>query len=100
MDLLKDIIRQYGANLVALAVFAAAAVRYCRLHDAFDINDHLGMVVFAFGGFAAFIGSEEWSDWSGRYGLTRQQWWTTPAVYIRVGGGILLVYYTVALYRL
>jgi hypothetical protein len=100
MNLLKDILRQYGANLVALGVFVGAVVRYCQLKDAFDLNDHLRLIVFAFAGCVAFVGSEEWAEWSGGYGFTRQQWWMTPAWLIRMTGGITLVYYTVALYRL
>ena len=100
MDLLRDIVRQYGLKLVAVGVFVLAAVKYCRLNDAFDLNQHLEMVVFAFGGLVAFIASDEWSDWTGHYGLTRQHWLRMPPWFIRVIGGIVLVHFTVALYRL
>jgi hypothetical protein len=100
MDLLRDIVRQYGLKLVAVGVFVLAAVKYCRLNDAFDLNQHLEMVVFAFGGLVAFIASDEWSDWTGRYGLTRQRWIMLPPWFVRGIGGIVLVYFTVALYRL
>jgi hypothetical protein len=99
MDLLRDILRRYGTNLVAIGVFACAAVSYCRLNDAFDLNRHLEMIALAFGGLVAFIASEEWSDWTGQYGLSRQQWFSTPAWIVRVIGGIMLVYYTIVLFR-
>jgi hypothetical protein len=99
MGALHDFLRQYWTNLLAVGVFVSAAFRYCRLNDAFDLNLHLRWIVFAFGGLVMFIGSDEWSEWSGEYGLTRQQWIMTPAWYIRLVGGILLVWFTIVLYR-
>jgi len=99
MDLLRDILWQYGAKLAAIGVFACAAVKYCRLNDAFDLNHHLEKIFFAFAGLAAFIAGDDWSDWTGRYGLTRRQWIAMPSWLVRVTGGIVLVYFTIALYR-
>ena len=99
MDVIKDILRQYGLNGLALAVLVCAAVCYWRLGNYFEIN-HLRLMIFAFGGFVAVVASDEFSDWTGRYGFTRAQWFTTPSSYIRLLGGIALVYYTLALYRL
>lgn len=98
MNLLRDILRQYGAKLVAIGVFACAAVKYCRFHDAFDLNRHLELIILAFGGLVMFIASDEWSDWSGGYGLTRQDWISMSPWHIRVVGGIMLVVATLALY--
>ena len=87
-------------SILALGIFACTAVKYWRLDEAFDLNDHLRLIILAFAGLVAFVGSEEWSEWTGRYGWTRQQWWMTPSWYIRMTGGIMLVYHTTALYRL
>jgi uncharacterized protein YjeT (DUF2065 family) len=100
MALPRGILRQYGLNLLAIGIFIIALVRYCRLNDAFDFNPHLRMIAFAFGGLVMFIASDAWSDWTGGYGLTRQQWLALPAWFIRIAGGVLLVYFTVALYRI
>jgi hypothetical protein len=80
-------------------VLVCAAVRYWRLGNYFETN-HLRLTIFAFGGFVAVVGSEEFSDWTGHYGLTRAQWFTTPSRYIRMVGGFALIYCTIALYRL
>ena len=84
MSILRDIVRQYWANLLATGVFVCAAVRYCSLNDAFDLNLHLRWIALAFGGLVMFIASEEFSEWSGRYGLSRQHWLMTPSGYIRL----------------
>jgi hypothetical protein len=57
-------------------------------------------MLLAFGGFVGVVASEEFSDWTGHYGFTRSQWYATPAWYIRITGGIALVYCTLGLYRL
>ncbi len=98
-SILRDILKQYLVNVLAIGVFVCATVRYCRLNDGFDLNLHLRWIALAFGGLVMFIASEEFSEWSGRYGVSRQHWLMTPAWYIRLVGGILLVYFTVALYR-
>ena len=96
MDLIKDILRQYWLHALALAVLVCAAVRYWRLGDPLQAN-HLRLMLLAFGGFVAVVASEEFSDWTGHYGLTRAQWLTTPSWWIRLIGGIVLVYCTIAL---
>ena len=57
-------------------------------------------MLLAVGGFVMFVASEEFSDWTGGYGFTRQQWYTTPSWYIRLVGGIMLVACTWSLYHL
>ncbi len=99
MNVLRDLLRQYWANLMVVGVFVYAAFRYCQLNDAFDLNRHLRWIVFAFGGMVMFIGSDEWSEWSGHYGLTRQHWIMAPGSYFRLVGGVLLVWFTIALHR-
>src|SRR5271166_4220959 len=86
MDVVRDILRQYWAKLLAIGVFACAAARYCRLNDAFDLNRHLELIFMAFAGLVAFIASDEWSDWTGQYALTRRQFFTIPSWIIRVIG--------------
>ncbi|NLF08431.1 MAG: hypothetical protein GX594_10690 [Pirellulaceae bacterium] len=97
MNLIKDILRQYWPNVLALLFLLCAAYRYWMLGEYFD---NIRLMIFAFGGFVAVVASEEFSDWTGRYGFTRKQFFTTPEAYIRIGGGIVLVYCTLALYRL
>ncbi len=99
MDIIKDILRQYWLHVLALIVLICAAIRYWLLGDYFEIN-RLRLMIFAFGGFVAVVASEEFSDWTGHYGFTRAQWFSTPSWYIRLVGGIALVYCTIALYRL
>jgi len=98
--LLRDFLRQCWANLLAIGVFVCAAVKYCCLRDAFDLNRHLELILYAFGGLVMFIASDEWSDWTGHYGMTRLTWIATPAWFLRVAGLVTLVFYTIALYRL
>jgi hypothetical protein len=99
MDELKDFLRQYWANLLAFGVFCVAAVRFWLLGEWFDAN-HLRPIIFAFAGLIAFVASDDWTDWSGGYGLTRNQWINAPSWAIRLAGAIALVYFTVALFRM
>ena len=68
MDIIKDILRQYWLHALALLVLIFAAIRYWLLGDYFEIN-RLRLMIFAFGGFVAVVASEEFADWTGRYGL-------------------------------
>jgi hypothetical protein len=99
MDFLRAILRQYWPNIVACAVFAFAVLRYWRLGNYLETR-HLMLIVFAFGGLVAFVGSDEWAEYTGWYGLTRDQFSTVPSVLIRVVGGIVLVAATLGLFRL
>ena len=100
MDRLRDILRQYWAQLLAIGVFTCALAKYCRLNNAFDFNDHLEMIACAFAGLVAFIAGDVWSDWTEHYDVARLRWFTTPPWLVRMAGGIVLVCFTVALYRL
>ena len=75
MELLKDFLRQYWLNMVAFAIFVAALIRYVQLAQ---WEQELVPFVVAFFGFVCVIASEEVSDWTGRYGWTRQQWRQYP----------------------
>ncbi len=99
MSILRDIVRQYWVNLIAAGVFACVALRYCCLNDAFALNRHLEWLVLVFVGMVMFIGSEQWSEWAGHFSVIRWQWVPTPPWLIRLVGGILLVCFTIALYR-
>jgi hypothetical protein len=96
---LRDLFRQYWLHALALAVCVCATIRYWQLGDYFETT-RLRLMIFAFGGFVAVVTSEEFSEWTGRYGLTRAQWLMTPDWFIRFVGGISLLYCTIALYRL
>jgi hypothetical protein len=99
MDFIRAILRQYGANILAWIVFGVAAFRFWWLGVYFDARYLLPMV-FAFGGLVAFVGSDEWAEYMGMYGVTREQYWTVPALIIRVVGGIVLLGATIRLFRL
>ena len=100
MDIIKDILRQYGANILACLVFAVAAVRFWWLGGCLNFeSNHLRDFILAFAGLMAFVASDQWSDWTGQYGFTRKQWLAAPSSLIRLVGGIALVYFTVALFR-
>ena len=45
MSLLRDILRQYWANLLAIGVFVCAAMRYCGLNAAFALNSHIEWIL-------------------------------------------------------
>ena len=64
MSLLRDILRQYWANLLAIGVFVRAFERYCCFEDAFAMNRHLEGLIFAFVGMVMFVGSEVWRKWA------------------------------------
>ena len=99
MDRIKDFLRQYWLQVLALLVLVCAGLRYWRLGNYFEMG-RLRLMIFVFAGFVAVVASEEFSDWTGHYGFTREQWFTTPSWYIRIVGGVTLVYCTIALYRL
>jgi hypothetical protein len=99
MDLLKDILRQYWLQILALLVLIAAVIRYWYLGDCLEVQ-RLRLMLLAAAGFVATVASEEFSEWTGHYGLTRSQWYTAPEWYIRFVGGLALVFCTVGLYRL
>ena len=99
MNLLRDILRQYWANFLAIGVFGCAVLRYCCLNDAFAMNIHLEWLVVAFVGMVMFVGSEALSEWADHFDIDRWKWIPTPPWYIRLVGGILLVCFTVALHR-
>jgi hypothetical protein len=99
MDVIRDIFRQYWANTLAWAVFACAAVRYWRLGNHFQ-TDNLRLIIFAFGGLVAFVGSEEWAEYTGQYSWTSDKFRILPSSFIRLAGGIALAWSTVALHRL
>jgi hypothetical protein len=96
MDLIKAFVRQYWLNLLAVAVFAADLVRYIRLAE---WEQRLTPFAIAAFGFVSFVASEEVSEWTGRYGWTRQQWWQDPPSYIRFTGGVMLIVATIVLFR-
>ena len=98
MSLLRDILRQYWVNLLAIGVFVCAAVRYCCLNDAFAVNSHLEWLVVAFVGMVMFVGSEVWSEWADHFDIDRWKWIPTPPWFIRLVGGTVLVYFTIALF--
>lgn len=99
MDILKDILRQYWFHLLALVVLIFAALRYWWLGNYLEL-ERIRLMILCVGGFVAVIASEEFAEWTGRYGFTRSQWYTAPTWYVRLVGGLALVLCTRALYRL
>jgi hypothetical protein len=96
MEMIKDILRQFWMNLVALVVLIAAVARYVQLGRWEQLLVPFAIAVF---GFVCVIASEEVSDWTGRHGWNRQQWWQYPGTVVQAAGGIALVVATVVLYR-
>jgi hypothetical protein len=95
MDFIKALIRQHWVNLLALAVFGAAVIRYVYLAR---WEEHLLLFAYAGLGFLCVVASEEVAEWTGRYGWTRQQWWEYPATWVRCFGGVALIIATIQLY--
>lgn len=48
-------------------------------------------LALVFGGFVMFVFSDTFSDFTSSYGWTRDQIWQSPAWYIRLVGGLLLL---------
>ncbi len=46
-----------------------------------------------------FVGSEAWSEWADHFDIDRWKWIPTPPWFIRLVGGTMLVYFTIALFR-
>jgi hypothetical protein len=94
-DLIKDLVRQYWLNMLAIAMFVAALLRYVRLGG---WEEHLVPFASAVFGLVCVIASEEVAEWTGGYGWTRQQWRQYPSAFVRFAGGVALVVATVVLY--
>jgi len=97
MDLVKDVLRQYWLHIVALVIFAIAAVRFWQLPDRFG---HLRLFLLALGGVVAVIASDEFAEYTGRYGWTRSQFRIQPTWFVRLIGCLFLLWATVRLFRL
>jgi hypothetical protein len=73
---------------LALLLFGAAVL---RVANSGAWEEELEHVLLAFGGLIALLFSESFAEWTGRYGLTRKQWYQHPDWAIRFGGGVLLL---------
>ncbi|MHB1037320.1 MAG: hypothetical protein ACYC35_22610 [Pirellulales bacterium] len=105
--MIRDVLRHYWTHILAIAVFACAAVRYWRLGNFLDV-DRLTWIIIAFVGLVLVLqgdeftvdpldDSERWTrdpDWDRRRSYT-YQCWTGPIL-----GAIALGWGTIALYRL
>lgn len=96
MNVLWDIVRQYWLNAIALIAFGFAAARYIHLAD---WQGRMIQILLAFGGMVMVVASDEFSDWTGRYGWTRNQWLQYPGWSVKFFGIILLVLMLIQLYQ-
>jgi hypothetical protein len=96
MNAFLDIVRQYWLNAIALIAFAFAAARYIHIAD---WEGRLIQVLLAFGGMVMVVASDEFADWTGRYGWTRNQWLQYPGWFVKLVGIILLGWMLIKLYQ-
>ena len=92
MNVVKDIFRYYWPQLLGIAVFAIAVARYIQLGE---WEDNLKPFILAFYGFVCVVAGDEVSEWTGRYGWTRQQFFVDPPSLIRFQGAFVLMISTV-----
>jgi hypothetical protein len=95
MEWIKAFVRRYWANLLALAVFAAALVRYIHLAR---WEENIEPFAYAAGGLLCVIASDEVGEWTGQYLLTRSQFFVWPAIVVRTLGGLALIVGTIRLF--
>lgn len=89
MTRLRDNWQMYGPALIAAIMFAMAMAQYAWLCQ--WERQLVPMACAAFG-FACAAASEEVADWTGRYGVTYESFWTYPTTLIRLFGFGLLIY--------
>jgi hypothetical protein len=87
---------QYWFQLLAIAVFVAAAWRYWQLGQWLE---NIELILIAFGSLVAVIAADEFTEWTGNYGWTRSQWRQLPEWWVRGVGFIVLLVVTVMLFR-
>lgn len=93
MSRLNDVVREHWLNLLALCAFACVGFRLWQLPWLWEQATTLAV---AFGGLVAIVFSDEWSEYTGRYGMTRDQFRTQPSWFVRIWGVGMLSY---AIYR-
>jgi hypothetical protein len=94
--LITQLLRQYWLQLLATAVFVAAGWRYWQLGRWLE---NIDLILIAFGSLVAVIAADEFAEWTGNYGWTRQQWRQWPEWFVRGAGMMALVVVTVLLFR-
>lgn len=93
MARLNDAVREHWLNVLAFCAFAGVGFRVWQMPWRWE---ELTTLVVAFGGLIAVVFSDEWSEYTGRYGMTRDQFRTQPAWFVRISGVGMLGY---AMYR-
>ena len=107
MTTIKAFLRQYWTQMLAIAVFICAAVRYWQLGRWLD-EDHVTGIAIALAGLVLVLVGNEWTaspsgdserltrdpHWIRRRSFTYRSW-VGP-----IAGGIALIWGTIALYRL
>jgi hypothetical protein len=91
-----DIVRQYWLNTIAVVAFGFAAARYIHLPD---WQGRISQILLAFGGMVMVVASDEFSNWTGRYGWTRNQWLQYPGWFVKFLGIVLLGWMLIRLYQ-
>ena len=108
MGLIKDILRQYWANILAGTVFACAAWRFWRLGKWLE-QDRLDPFLLALAGFVAILAGSEWTGWTSEgwgENVTSDRNWlrqrphTFRSPGFRILGAVMLVWGTIQLYGL
>ncbi len=85
-------------NLVAIGLFIVVAVTEWREH-AKEWEKYVKIWSFCFVGLVMFLCSEEFAQWTGRWGTSHQDFYRQPAWYVKLSGGILFLISAVILLR-
>lgn len=95
MQNLKELLRQYWPNLLAVCVLGLAVARYVNLGQ---WEHNIAPMAFAALGALSVVASDEVVEALGQYGWTRDQWRVLPSVIIRILGACILAVATIVLY--
>lgn len=72
---------------IGLSVFAAWAIFETVTRP--DTEEYVAEMILCAGGVLMYWFSDEFSSWSGRYGMTHDAFYTRPESYFKLGGIIL-----------
>lgn len=80
---------------IALTALAGWAMWHSVQSDLWE--DQLDKMIFCGAGVVAYWFSDEWSSWTGRYGMTREHFYTQPESYIKFSGALGTLFFGILL---
>ncbi|MCA9248445.1 MAG: hypothetical protein KDA42_15065 [Planctomycetales bacterium] len=82
-------LKRYWLHFIAIGLLAICLRRYVALAQWEEKLPEMAVAVF---GCVCVLASDEVVDWTGSYGLTRNQWRSYPTWFVRNTGICLLLY--------